>query len=92
MLDDVWASGSQAGNALLLRGELLRHVLASEGEQDGRRIIDSFVARIEGLIAGLRQASITHRNQTLFRYALAQLCVLRFALERGRASSGRRCL
>lgn len=88
-LDTSWASGSQAGNALLLRGELLRHLLACEGEEDGRVIIDSFVARIEALIAGTPQAPLAIGSQSLWRYAMAQLCALRHGLDRLDAGEGR---
>jgi len=66
-----------------MRAELLRHVLASEGEEDGRVIIDGFIARLEGLVADLMHAPDNFRNQSLFRYTLAQLCALRSALDRG---------
>lgn len=66
-----------------MRAELLRHLLASEGEEDGRVIIDGFIAHLEDLVADLVQAPDNFRNQTLFRYTLAQLCALRSALERG---------
>ena len=80
MLDDVWASGSQAGNALILRGELLRHVLVMDGERDGRVIVDRFVERIEALIGERPTGVPAYASVTLQRYAMSQLCILRSAL------------
>ena len=69
----------------MLRGELLRHLIALEGQTDGRAIVDQFVARMEGLLAG-----VGVRNPTLFRYTLSQLCILRHELARRDEMEGRR--
>ena len=66
-----------------MRAELFQHLLASEGEDNGRVIIDGFIARLEGLVEELQRPPFQFRTQTLLRYTLAQLSALRSALERG---------
>ena len=57
--------------------------MASERVTSGRAIIDSFVARIEQLIAGDAQAPLAYGGSvTLQRYALTQLGALRRELDR----------
>lgn len=75
MLEVSWATGSQAGNALILRGELAIH-LASGLAQDGRVLIDSFIAKMEMLL-GVTQRAPFGMGRTLRRYLRKQLGVLR---------------
>jgi hypothetical protein len=81
ILEATWATGSQAGNAFKLRGELAIHLASLEDEQDGRAIIQSFIDKMEGMIVGARQAHYAFGNPTLVRYLRAQLRILRDELE-----------
>jgi hypothetical protein len=81
-LEATWARGSQAGNALRLRGELAIHLASMEDEEDGHAIIQSFLDKMDGMIIGARQAHYAFGNPTLVRYLRALLRVLRDELER----------
>jgi hypothetical protein len=45
-------TGSQAGNALKLRGELAFDLASLEDEQDRPVVMQSFVDKMEGMIVG----------------------------------------
>jgi hypothetical protein len=81
LLEATWATGSQAGNALWLRGELAIH-LASGLEQDGRVLIDAFIAKMEMLLDVTRRAPFNLGSRSLRRYLQTQLRLLRQELER----------
>jgi hypothetical protein len=58
------------------------HLASSESQADGRAIISSFLDKMEGMAAGVRQSHGAVGNSTLLPYLRTQLSQLRAQIDR----------